>query len=123
MLYKHLAVAALIAIVGVNVTNVNADGISVSDMPVASEDGQVPKVQLMARRTPCASVQIVTQILAERGQMPIAQGTALQAEEPMEKLFIAHNAETNEFSIIIVNTEYNFACNLYAGKEFRILSQ
>ena len=121
MLYKHLAVAALIAIVGVNVTSVNADGIS--DMPVTSEDGQDPKVQLMARQTPCASVQLVTQILAERGQMPIAQGTALQAEEPMERLFIAHNAETNEFSIIIVNTEYSFACNLYAGKEFRILSQ
>ena len=121
MLYKHLAVAALIAIVGVNVTNANAD--SISDMPVTTENEQVPKVQLMARQTPCANVQLVTQILAERGQMPIAQGTALQAEEPMEKLFIAHNAETNEFSIIIVNTEYNFACNLYAGKEFRITRQ
>ena len=93
--------------------------------PEASPDSQViiPNIFRINRDVPCTNIQIVQSILAQRGQKPIASGSALVEDEQFSVLVLALNDVTGEFSIVIVNEQYGIACNIYAGGDFRLIGQ
>lgn len=128
MLYKHLAVAALIAIVGVNVTNVNAQVMQELPTPPPvfepelddPEAGtqQLPPIARVSRDVPCTTTQVVVGLLESRGQRPIARGTATDPDEKFNQLVLTYSEETGAFSVIVVTADNVFACNLYSGYNF-----
>ena len=97
----------------------------VAPTPEASPEPPViiPNIFRINRDVPCTNIQIVQSILAQRGQKPIASGSALVEEEQFSVLVLALNDVTGEFSIVIVNEQYGIACNIYAGGDFRLISQ
>ena len=66
---------------------------------------------------------MVQAILYQRGQLPIAQGTAAMGTEVFSEIVLALNDDTGEFSIVIVNQENNITCNIYSGVNFRLINQ
>lgn len=97
----------------------------VTPTPEASPQPEIiiPNIFRVNRDVPCTSLEIVRSILAQRGQVPIATGSALVEEEQFSVLVLALNDNTGEFSLVIVNEEYGVACNIYAGVGFRLIGQ
>ena len=83
----------------------------------------LPQIYRINRDVPCTDTAMVQAILYQRGQLPIAQGTALMDTEVFSEIVLALNEETSEFSIVIINTENNITCNIYSGVNFRLISQ
>lgn len=82
-----------------------------------------PQIFRLNRDVPCTSLQLVRQILADRGQIPIVMGQSFQAIEMFGTMVIALNETTGEFSVVVVSNDQTVACNIYAGGNFRLLSQ
>jgi hypothetical protein len=91
--------------------------------PNVDEQSVLPQIYRINRDVPCTDTAMVQAILYQRGQLPIAQGTALMETEVFSEIVLALNEETSEFSIVIVNTENNITCNIYSGVNFRLISQ
>lgn len=86
-------------------------------------DPVIPKVFRLNRDVPCTDIAVVRTILAQRGQVPIVSGQSFQPIEQFGTVVIALNEETGEFSVIVVSNDQTVACNIYAGGNFRLLSQ
>ena len=82
-----------------------------------------PQIFRLNRDVPCTSLQLVRQILADRGQIPIVMGQSFQTIEMFGTMVIALNETTGEFSVVVVSNDQTVACNIYAGGNFRLLSQ
>jgi len=82
-----------------------------------------PSIFRMNRDVPCTNIQIVQAILAQRGQKPIASGSAIVETELFNVIVIALNDTTGEFSIVIANEENQVACNIYSGDNFKVIGQ
>jgi hypothetical protein len=82
-----------------------------------------PGIFRMTRDVPCTNIQIVQAILAQRGQKPIASGSAIVETELFNVIVIALNDATGEFSIVIANEENQVACNIYSGDNFKVIGQ
>jgi len=91
--------------------------------PNAEEESIIPQIYRINRDVPCTDTAMVQAILYQRGQLPIAQGTALMPTEVFSEVVLALNEETGEFSIVIVSLQNQITCNIYSGVNFRLISQ
>lgn len=90
--------------------------------PQVEEQPLNPKVYRLNRDVPCTDFEYVKQLLEIRGQVPLAQGQALDSNEVMSRMVITLNGQTGEFSIIVVNEDLTVACNIYSGLYFQPLA-
>lgn len=77
----------------------------------------------MNRDVPCTSLTMIQAILGQRGQAPIASGSAIVETELFNVIVLALNDDTGEFSLVIVNEQNQVGCNIYSGKNFRLIGQ
>ncbi len=92
--------------------------------PPQVEEQPLPPTQMyrINRNVPCAEFNYVKSLLAARAQLPIAQGYALDPNEPMRQLVITYNEYDSTFNIIVVDAENKVACNLFSGAGFMPLT-
>jgi|14_taG_2_1085336.scaffolds.fasta_scaffold00020_36 hypothetical protein len=125
MTIKGTIVSILMVItVMVFASDIRADNFFPAEAPAeAEEELTLPEIFRINRDVPCTSTQMVQAILYQRGQLPIAQGTATMPTEVFSEVVLALNEETSEFSIVIVNIQSGITCNIYSGVNFRLIGQ
>lgn len=97
--------------------------LSAEQIETLPEEPTLPQIYRINRDVPCTDTAMVQAILYQRGQLPIAQGTAAMGTEVFSEIVLALNDDTGEFSIVIVNQENNITCNIYSGVNFRLINQ
>jgi len=90
--------------------------------PQVEEQPLNPRVYRLNRDVPCTDFEYVRQLLEIRGQVPLAQGQALDPNEVMSRMVLTLNGQTGQFSIIVVNEDLSVACNIYSGMYFQPLA-
>jgi hypothetical protein len=90
--------------------------------PQVEEKSLPPTVYRLNRDVPCTNFEYVKQLLEIRGQVPLAQGQALDPNEEMSRMVLTLNGQTGQFSIIVVNEDLSVACNIYSGIYFQPLA-
>jgi|TARA_A200000159_G_C7117641_1_gene253411 hypothetical protein len=90
--------------------------------PQVEEQPLPPTVYRINRDVPCTDFEYVKSLLEIRGQVPLAQGQALDPNEVMSRMVLTYNDQNGQFSIIIVNEDLTVACNIYSGLYFQPLA-
>jgi hypothetical protein len=116
-------IISILMVITLMVFAANTNAEEVSQDPQADQPPTLQNFYRVNRDVPCTSLQVVQAILAQRGQLPIAQGKALATTEVFDQIVLTLNDRSKDFSLIIINSETRMACNIYSGQGFSLISQ